>query len=61
MTVDLVTMTHAELERRRDALLRQIADPASLRDRADRDAISADERDLLTALDEVEFLLGDDG
>jgi hypothetical protein len=61
MTVDLVNMTHSELERRRDALLVQIADPASLRDRADRDAISADERDLLTALDEVEFLLGDDG
>jgi hypothetical protein len=61
MTVDLVNMTHSELERRRDALLVQIADPASLRDRADRDAISADERDLLTALDEVEFLLGADG
>ena len=60
MTVDLVTMTKDELKGRRAEVLAGIEDLDSLRDRAERDAISPDERDQLAELSEVEFLLGDD-
>jgi hypothetical protein len=60
MTVELVSLTRDELEKRRAELLAGVADPADLRRRAAAHAITPDERDVLIELEEVEFLLGDD-
>jgi hypothetical protein len=60
MTVDLVTMTKDQLKRRQAEVLAGIDDVDDLKERAERDALSPDERDQLAELSEVEFLLGDD-
>lgn len=61
MTVELVNVTREALLAHRDDLLRQIPDLDDLRRRADEHAVTPDERDLMIELEEVEFLLGDDG
>jgi hypothetical protein len=60
MTVDLVTMTKDQLKRRQAEVLAGIDDVDDLKERAERDALSPDERDQLAELSEVEFLLGHD-
>jgi hypothetical protein len=61
MTAELITMSREDLQRRREAILARIPDVAALRRRATDHAITPDERDVLIELEEVDFLLGDDG
>ncbi|WP_219415487.1 hypothetical protein [Pseudonocardia nigra] len=61
MTAEVVTMSREDLQQRRRELLARIPDERVLRQRAREHAITPDERDVLIELEEVDFLLGDDG
>ena len=61
MTAELVQVTRDELRARRRQILNQMADVEDIRRRARADLVTPDERDLLLELEEVDFLLGDDG
>jgi hypothetical protein len=61
MTAELITVSREELQQRRMAILARVPDVDALRQRAVDHAITPDERDVLIELEEVDFLLGDDG
>lgn len=62
MNAKLVRHTREELEARRRAIVaRMDPDERTVRARAEQDALTPEERDLLLELEGVDFLLGDDG
>ncbi len=63
MTVEVISYTRDQLVERRRAILATISggDEAELRRRAEDHSITPEERDTLNELEEVDFLLGDDG
>jgi hypothetical protein len=61
MTAELISVSRDELQQRRRELLQKVADVDDLRRRADEHALTPDERDVLIELEEVDFLLGNDG
>jgi hypothetical protein len=61
MTAELVQVSRDELRARRREILDQMTDVDDIRWRARADMVTPDERDLLLELEEVDFLLGDDG
>jgi hypothetical protein len=61
MTVELIEVTPAQLQRQRADILSRLPVPLSeLRRRAADHVATPDERELLIELEEVDFLLGDD-
>lgn len=61
MTVELIDVTRAELQSRRDAILSRLDTPLEvLQQRAADHVATPDEREVLIELEEVDFLLGDD-
>jgi hypothetical protein len=61
MTAELVQVSRDELRARRREILDRMTDVDDIRRRARADLVTPDERDLLLELEEVDFLLGDDG
>jgi len=61
MTAELVQVSRDELRARRREILDRMTDVEDIRRRARADLVTPDERDLLLELEEVDFLLGDDG
>lgn len=61
MTAELYEVTRAQLEeRRRAALTRLDISERELRQRAVEHVLTPEERDALSELEEIDFLLGDD-
>lgn len=61
MTAELVQVSHESLLAHRRTILEQVPDVADLRRRSHSGRVTPDERDLMLDLEEVDFLLGDDG
>lgn len=62
MTAELHEVTRAELLERRRTALRDLGIPEDeLRQRALEHVLTPEERDTMAALEEIDFLLGDDG
>jgi hypothetical protein len=61
MTAELYEVTRGQLEERRRVVLARLSIPErELRRRAAEHVLTPDERDALTELEEIDFLLGDD-